>query len=104
MTASSPCSDGLTLVLWAACRHQPPSRDLMLASCGRLATAVGMGPLKGMSREMVFVKSGLALGLISPVNDPLRKVSPDQVTFSIDGENHGMGDQAASDAATANLR
>lgn len=96
--------DLLTLALWSACRHQVPSRDLMLASCGRLATAVGMGPLKGMSREMIFVRSGLQLGLISPVNDPLRAISPDQVTLSIDGENHGMGDQAASDAATANLR
>lgn len=87
--------DALTLALWIGCRHQPPSRDLMLASCGRLATAVGMGPLKGMSREMIFVKSGLALGLISPVNDPIRHLAD---------ENHGMGDQAASDAATANLR
>lgn len=58
-----------------------------------MAAAVGMGPLKGMSREMIFVRSGLALGFISPVN-----------TAPLLEENHGMGDQAASDAATANLR
>lgn len=83
--------------MWSACRHTPPSRDLMLASCGRIATAVGMGPLKGMSRETIFIRSGLALGLISAVNNPAGRFVPD-------GENHGMGDQAASDAATANLR
>jgi hypothetical protein len=68
--------DHLTYLTWLACRnHDARSRDLMLSTCGRLAVAVGMGPLKGMSREMVFVRSGLRLGLISPTNDPIRQVA-----------------------------
>lgn len=90
-------ADLLKALLWLVCAAPPSPRAVLLASCGHVATAVGMGPLKGMSREMIFVRSGLALGLISPVNDPLRMVSTDS-------ENHGMGDGAASDAATANFR
>lgn len=74
----------------------------MLASCGHIATAVGMGPLKGMSREMIFVRSGLALGLISPVNDPMAMTERGEAVLA--PQDHGMGDQAASDAMTANLR
>lgn len=75
-------SDALTYLTWLACRnHDVPSRDLMLSGCGRIALAVGMGPLPGMSREMVFVKSGLTLGLISPVNDPVKRIEEGQVLF-----------------------
>lgn len=76
--------------------HRPHPREMLMASCGQIATAVGMGPLKGMSREMIFIRTGLALGLISPVNDPMAPMLAPQ--------DHGMGDQAASDAMTANLR
>jgi hypothetical protein len=63
-------NEQLALVLWIGCAHRERrTRDMMLAGCGRIAVAVGMGPLKGMSREMVFVRSGLTLGLISPTND-----------------------------------
>lgn len=98
----SQADDALTAFVWLSCRHVVRSKDLMLASCGRIATAVGMGPMKGMSREMVFVKSGLKLGLISPVNDPIRRV--EQGEPLLEPSDHGMGDQAASDAMTASLR
>jgi hypothetical protein len=75
-------NEDLALALWIACAHRERrTKDMMLAGCGRIAIAVGMGPLKGMSREMVFVKSGLRLGLISPTNDPLKRIEESQVLF-----------------------
>lgn len=86
-------ADLLKVFLWFAAGRMPSPRAVLMSTCGEVATAVGMGPLKGMSREMIFVRSGLALGLISAVNQPLQVL----------GENHGMGDGEASDAATANF-
>lgn len=85
-----------------ACRHDPSSRHLMLGTVGRVALSVAV-PMKGMQREMVFVKSGLALGLISPVNNPVERIK-EGATLTLGGENHGVGTSADSDLATAQLR
>jgi hypothetical protein len=62
-------NEHLAFALWIGCAHRERrTKDMMLAGCGRIALSVG-NPLKGMSREMVFVRSGLTLGLISPTND-----------------------------------
>jgi hypothetical protein len=97
-------ADVLTALLWLVCARPPSPRALLLSSCGQIATAVGMGPLKGMSREMIFVRSGLALGLISPVNDPIGAMAARAALVMTGSENHGVGDSNASDAATATFR
>jgi hypothetical protein len=76
-------------------------RELMLGTVGRIALSVGV-PMRGMQREMIFVKSGLALGLISPVNDPIRRVEEGAILTP--GGEHGAGTSADSDWATAQLR
>lgn len=89
-----------------ACRADPSTKTLTLRTAGRVAISVG-SPLRGMSREMVFVKSGLALGLISPTNDPVRRLEEGATTINIiglEGENHGVGTPEDSDLATAQLR
>lgn len=76
--------------IWLACRGEGSTKAMMLASCGRIATAVGMGPLNGMSREMVFLRSGLWLGLISPANmGDFRHNGEDYFQGMVDGATEG---------------
>jgi hypothetical protein len=59
-------NEQLALALWIGCAHRERrTRDMALASVGRIALCVG-APLKSMSREMVFLRSGLELGVIAP--------------------------------------